>query len=196
MKRKIVVIDTETGGIDASKHSILSIALCVLHGGGIDGKLYMLIKEPNIEATDEALVINKLTRSQLLAEGWSPGNAVDRIEAFLLEHDFRDPRKVTLGGCQTDFDVSFLKRLYGFTDRDYAKRYDRRVLDISHGALLLEQAGRLDLRGDAPSLENVSRALGVPLDRKDGHNALNDCETTTRVLSRMVDLLRHNDWPT
>lgn len=197
MKRKIVVIDTETGGLDAEQNSLLSITLVVVHGGGIDATLPLSINDPSGTVEDVTVSIHGLTAEYCKLFGSTPGEAVDQIEDFLLMHDFRDPRKVTLGGCQTDFDVNFLKRLYRLAGKDYGTRYDRRVLDISHGALLLEQAGRLDLRGDVPSLENICRAVGVALDRPNGvHTSIGDATATAKVLSRMIDMLRINDYST
>ena len=187
MKRKLLVIDCETGGLDPQMHSILSFAAVVVNAGAIEDMMHLLIAEPEIIAEPEALRVNGLSVEQLKVAGVTPAQAVWALENMLQQHDMRG--RVTLAGCNVAFDVGFMKRLYRLANGDFSGRFSRRTLDVQTGALLLEQAGRISLPGGSASLDSLCDHFGVPLDRGAGHSALEDAEATAQVLHKMLILL-------
>jgi len=189
-KRKLLIIDVETGGLDASKQSILSLAAVVWHAGAIEDHYYTLIAEPEIIAEEGALKVNKLTIEQVQDEGVTPTAAFNALQSMLLKHDMRSD--VRLVGHNVAFDVTFLKRLLrlaGKTDKEYGRLFSYRSLCTQAGALLLEQAGRLDLPGGSASLDSLVKLWGVKLDRTDGHNALADAYATVQVLNKELTMI-------
>ena len=61
--KKLLFIDTETGGIDCGKHSLLSIGLVVWDNDqGIIDSTEILIKNKEYVVTKEAQRINKFLR--------------------------------------------------------------------------------------------------------------------------------------
>ena len=189
-KRKLLIIDTETGGLDPAVQCILSIAAVVWSGGSVEDHYYTLIAEPEIVAEPGALKVNKLTVEQVQAEGVSPFDAFHGLHAMLQKHDMRSD--VRLAGHNVAFDVGFLKRLFrlvGKTDKDYGKLFSYRSLCTQTGALLLEQAGRIDLPGGSASLDALVKLWAIKLDRTDGHNALADAFATAEVLNRELKMM-------
>lgn len=197
MTRKILVIDTETGGLDPEVNAICSLAAVVLHEGSPDGAMHVLINDVEGELEPAALGINGYSRETLQTYGVSPAAAVEALEQFLLFHDMRLPRKVILAGQNTKFDIGFLQRLYLLAGReDYGQTFSRRYLDLMAAGELLYQAGRIDLQDGSASLDSICKAVGVPLRREGGvHNALEDAEATARALSRTIQMIKHTNIP-
>lgn len=188
--RKLLLIDTETGGLDDRENAILSIAALVINQGAIEDEYYSLINE-GVESGligNEALEINGLTLDQIEREGKSPFTVISELECMLLKHDMRGT--VTLAGCNTQFDAGFLRRLYRISGRDASKRFSHRVICVQTGALLLEQAGAIVLPSGSASLESLCKLFSIPLDRSAGHHALPDARATAGVLQKLIRILR------
>jgi len=179
-KRKIVVLDTETGGLDPNTHSILSLGAVVWHDGGIDDTFYTLIAEPEIHADPAALKVNGLNLDTVRSEGADPLSAVLALNNFLLKNDLRG--LVTVGGHNVSFDVGFVRRLFNLAGRKYP--FSHRSLCTQTAALLLEQAGRIDPPGT--SLDVLCKLFGIQV-RAGGelgkHNALEDAKATALLLT-------------
>jgi len=190
--RKLVVIDTETGGLDATEHSILSLAAVVWMDGSIEGKFQVVVKEPNMCVTLEALRINGFTKEILDTEGVSPVTAVHALQNFLLTHDLRS--RVTLAGHNVGFDLGFLKRLYrlaGMSTKEYESRFSHRSLCTQTLALGLEAAGRCDFKGTG--LNALCEYFSIVI-REGGvhgrHDALEDATATAKLLTKELALIR------
>jgi len=188
-KRKLLIIDTETGGLDPAVQSILSIAAVVWNDGGIEDHYYTLVAEPEIVAEEGALKVNKLTVAQVQDEGVSPLAAFHGLQSMLQKHDMRTD--VRLVGHNVAFDVGFLKRLLRLAGQEaaYRKMFSYRSLCTQTGALLLEQAGRIDLPGGSASLDALVKLWAIKLDRTDGHNALADAFATAGVLNKELAMI-------
>jgi DNA polymerase III epsilon subunit-like protein len=186
-KRKLVVIDTETGGLDVNTHSLLSIAVLVWSEGAVEDEFYTLVNEGEIVADEQALKINGLSVERVKAEGVNPLQAVNAITSMLLKHDLR--RDVRIVAHNAPFDVPYVKRLWRLAGRDFAKQFSYRSLCTQTGALLLEQAGRIDLPGGSASLDNLVKLWSIKLDRTGGHNALADAHACAGVLKHEIALI-------
>lgn len=190
MKRKLLFIDVETGGRDASVHAVCSLGAVVLNEGFIDETYYSMVNDQAGDLTEEAGAVHGITRTEMSVKGRSPGQVVEDLEQMFLRHDMRLPRRVVIGAHNADFDISFLKRLYRLAGAEYDVRYERRYMDTQALAYALEQAGQIELYGP-PSLENVCKAAGVPLQRSTQyHDAGEDAIGAARAWSRMVQMIR------
>jgi len=184
---KLLVVDVETGGLDPSEHSILSLGAVVLDEGEVVDKFLATIKEPNFLATEPALKINGFTKERIEKEGHNPEEVVLEFESFILRNDFDDD-KIVLAGHNVNFDIGFIKRLYSFTKQSYESRFSHRVLDTQTAALLLKYAGRITT--EATSLDALCACFGIK-GRKKGtpHTALEDAELTAELLKRELKML-------
>lgn len=187
-KRKLLIIDTETGGLDPMKQSILSLGAVVWNQGSIDDTFYVEIAEPEIIAEEAALKVNGMVVDTLREQGSSPSLAIAGLENFLLKNNLGT--RVTLAGHNVSFDVGFLQRLYRLAAKDYGKRFSHRALCTMTAAMLLEQAGKLDQR--SLGLNALCAAYGIVIreEGKEGrHNALEDAVATAKLLTKLLSLL-------
>jgi len=135
---RLLIIDTETGGLDPRKNAILEVAGVVWErnpgqAGRILGKFRYDVHDPSGICEPRALEINGIDPAR--NNGMSPEIVVALIEKFIQEvylddcdgafHLLMNPRvggcpcieKIVLAGHNVGFDVGFLKRLYDLADR-------------------------------------------------------------------------------
>lgn len=183
MNKKILVIDTETGGLNAETHSILTLGAVVWNDSFIEDKLEITIAEPEIIADAKALEVNGLTVEEVQAKGVSPLQAVMTLQNFLQKNNMRG--KVTLGGHNVSFDIPFMRRLYRLAGTDFDKQFSYRYLDTMQIAFLFNFAGKFNLT--SVSLDSLTKYYGCSPDRVDGkHGALGDAEATAKCLTKML----------
>lgn len=190
MGQKLLLIDTETGGLDPRIHSILSFAAVVIHDGAIEAFMYTLVNEgPSIISEDAALKVNGLTLEKIRAEGAGPLEAVNTLEHMLSQNDMR--RGIIFAGHNVAFDIGFMKRLYGLAGKQdvFEKRFSHRSLCTQSAALLLMHAGRINPAGNSVSLQSLVDMWAIPLDREAGHDALNDARATAAVLKKELQMV-------
>lgn len=187
--KPVLVIDTETGGLDCEKHSLLSLAAVVYADGMVRDQLYLLIKEDDIVAEESALKVNGLSLDMIREEGFSPKEAVASLENFLDEH--RLTGRIRVVAHNAAFDIGYLKRLYKLAGKNYGKRFSYQYVCTYTGAFLFEMAGLLKLEKGSASLDNMIKLFGIKLDRSEGHNALNDAVACAELLGRYISMLRH-----
>lgn len=113
-------VDTETGGLDSSRYSILSMAMVKWVDGEIKEKYDLgFIKEEFIRWTTKALEINKIKIEDVKKHGKHPTEIcliiLDIIEQTKEDH--------VLGGHNISFDVGFIKRLFNLGYYKYPFSY-------------------------------------------------------------------------
>jgi len=187
MKKRLLLIDTETGGLDATRHPILSLAALVLDcEGQVLDQTYTLIFDPRtMDAEESALKINGLSVEKIVAEGLYPAQAISRLVEMLRRHDMVE--SVTLVGHNVAFDAGFLKRLWdvaGATQESFDILFSHRKICTQSAALLLEQAGVIAPGGS--SLDALVQYFGITLNREQGHNALNDALATAELFECLL----------
>lgn len=187
MAQRLLIIDTETGGLDPIRHSILSLGATVWEEGHQIAEIELLIAEDEIIADDEALAINRIDTQQLKLDGLSPKDAIARLEVFILEH-FNDNDQVSIAGHNVGFDVGFLKRLYRLAGRSYKKRFSHRLLDTASIMGFLRIAGMLPIENSG--LEAGLKYFGVEVHKEVRHSALGDAKATAALLSAMIELVQ------
>lgn len=184
---KLVIADTETGGLDPQMHSILTLGAVVWEDGKVlDHGFHFIVQEPGWEGgiTQEALDVNGLTREQIMA-GASPSFVVTAFEQWLNEHGIYGRAK--LGGHNINFDIGFMKRLYRLAGRKWP--FDYHVIDTMAAAQILILAGRLPVK--YVNLDTLTKHFGIKIRAGAGkHNALEDATATAKLLSTLVDMLK------
>lgn len=191
---KIVIVDTETGGLDAQNSAILSLGATIWENGTVaDAGFHILIQEPEWEkhVDQKALDVNGLTREQIMA-GASPGFVVTAFEQWLDEHGMFG--RIKMGGHNVHFDIDFMKRLYRLADRKWP--FDYHVFDTMAAAQILMLAGRIPVKH--VNLDTLTKHFGIEI-RADGvagkHNALEDATAAAKLLTELVDLLKVHPLP-
>jgi len=177
-----VVFDLETGGLDASRDSILSIGAVRMHGCRIDlgGVFGSLVKPSGGAPSRESVRVHQLTPSELANQP-----AIEEALPAFLEYC----GGAVLTGWHVEFDLAFL--------RAWAKRLKlpapaNKSLDVLGLYLAIRGGKASQLLEELPlkdaTLYSVARALGVS--PKGAHDALGDACLTAQVLQRFLSILR------
>lgn len=187
MKKHILFVDTETGGLNPHEDSILSFGAALIYDGAIVDTFYTLIREEKIIVNPAALKINGLSVEKVQAEGVPPLMAVKKLVAFLNKNGLK--KNVQFAAHNAPFDMPFVKRMFDQGGQDFNKVFSYRPLCTQTGALLLDLSGRISLPGGSASLDNLTKFFHIDLDREAGHNALQDAIAGAKVLIREMELI-------
>jgi DNA polymerase-3 subunit epsilon len=188
---KMLVIDTETGGLDPTRHSILSVGLVVWHDGAVEVAEEIHIAEPEMVVEPEAMEINEIDTRWLARNGLPPARAVGRIEqvittSFPIE---RDP-KVPVAGHNVHFDVAFIRRLYSLAGLIQGPRFAHRLLDTASVLKFLALAGLIT--ESATSSTHAFKHFAIEFAPGERHSALADALATAELLTRTLELVRNH----
>jgi DNA polymerase-3 subunit epsilon len=181
MKTRLIVLDTETGGLDPARHALLSVA-------AVDsaGQSFYEVVSPAPEwiVEPEALAINGLSESFLRDEG-QPESIVMHDLAMWL----KDRPGTILAGCNPSFDFNFLAAAAA---RQGIRWPHRRLLDLTAAAWAAYERGHIDLPiwpDGSPKLNLDSIAGALDLYRTGAtHNALEDALLTQACFAKLISL--------
>jgi DNA polymerase III epsilon subunit-like protein len=197
-----LVMDTETGGMDAGRHSLLSVAAVVIEEGTIlDQDEFLLNPELdgfplNVEAG--ALAVNKLNLDQVRAIGLAPRAGALRLQSMLRKHGVRG--NVTGIFHNALFDVPFIQQMfrlareaesqapaYGSQLPTFQNVLNHRTRCTMQMANLLMDAGVIQVKGS--SLGLLCDYFNVRFEGQQ-HSALTDARATAQVYFKMIQMLR------
>lgn len=183
---ELLIVDTETGGVDPREFSVLSLAAVVWRGGRIEGEFDVFIAEPELKSEPEAMAINRIDLGWLRRHGVPPAEAVERFHAFLRANLGGTPadKKISLVGHNVNFDVGFLRRLYSFTGHRYEDYFSHRVMDTASIIRFLILAGKLPLEN--ASLSAALEFFGIKVEKWERHTALADARATAELLNHAI----------
>jgi DNA polymerase III epsilon subunit-like protein len=187
---KLLIVDTETGGLDPSKHSLLSVGAVVWQDGQVTDKFEVFIAEPCPNLDPEAMQINQINITWLWEHGLQPRRAIEKFHEFLSRNfdSLEGGEKIPIAGHNIGFDIGFLKRLYELVGMDYGKVFSHRVLDTAGIIQFLIIAEKIQLPG-AGSTE-AFRHFNVAIDPLNRHTALGDALATATLLNRLIGVIR------
>jgi DNA polymerase III epsilon subunit-like protein len=197
MSRKLIVVDTETAGLDAAQHSILSFSALIYQDGGVTGEFYTLVAENPLcldtredaeraEGDPGAFAVNGIGLNDLIGAP-TPWLAVQKFVNWLGANELYGQQ--TLVAHKAEFDAAFLRRLWRLAGADFEQQFGHRYLCTQSIALLLDYAGRINLPGGSASLDNVAGVFGCAR-AGETHDALEDARLCARVLSKMLDRVK------
>ncbi len=183
MPHRLLFIDTETGGLDPGKHSLLSLALVVWDGGEIIDSREWLIDDGVLAVTAEALAINCIDLEKHRQTARSPQNVMPEILAFIEKH-FPGKEKITLAGHNVHFDAAFLKTFFSANNKDFSEFFSHRIIDTSSILHYLYLAGKLKRK--AVSSDEAFALFDIKVEGR--HTALGDALATARLFTQMLRL--------
>lgn len=179
---RLVVIDTETGGLDPAQHSLLSIGLVAYDG---NRRAELFVREPSITTHPRSMAINGIDLAYIESHGISPAKAVDAVEAFL---DHVGKRPVMLAGHNIAFDLAFMRRLYALAGRPAPAEFTHRSVDTHALLWALAATGRLP--PEATSSDGAFSYFGVSPPEALRHTALGDALATRELLVRLLEMVK------
>lgn len=181
---KVLFFDTETGGTDPKKHSLLSVGACVLDldTGEIEDKFECFVKLDSVDdyvITEGAFKVHGITAEYCMEHGVSIEEIRDRMFDMWVGCE-------VVGGHNVQFDIGFTEEhmLEGEAFRDH---FGYRVLDSFPAVLLL--AGSVQASGQ--TLSQAVKAFKIDMSDIRGkfHGALFDAIASARVSYHMRRLL-------
>lgn len=183
--RRLCFIDTETGGLDPSTHSLLSVSLIIWEAGNILDKLHVFINDGELKVSPEAAKINGYNKEEHLTKAIYPDVAILLILQFLSKH-YLDHEKVKFAGHNVAFDIGFLgyfltKFGKGFT---FFKRFSHRSVDISAIMTYLYIIGKLETEIDG-SDQSIAH-FGIEVEGR--HTAEGDNIAIIKVFEKLIEI--------
>lgn len=179
---KILFFDVESGGLDDSKHSLLSLGFVVFMNNKIIDEMEIFIKKEHYHVDKEAMVINKIDLEQLKKNGIEEKEALIKIRNFIQLH-FPNKRAL-LGGHNIYFDIAFLKKLYRENNENFSELFEHRTIDTCSIMKFLYFCGKLPK--EIQSLTSASKYFNIKLNEKKRHGALYDAELTSKVFTKLI----------
>ena len=188
---KLLVIDTETGGIDPDRHSLLSIAAVVWDDGRVAGEIEILVGEGDLTVTARALEINRIDLVEHARRAVPPADALSQLLEFVVEH-FRPElgigEQVVLVGHNVAFDAGFLRRLCRLAGAAFPAEFSHRMLDTASVLRFLSLAGFVPASAIASSEAFTYFDVHIPAEFR--HTALGDARATAELLTRLLGLIQ------
>lgn len=187
MPTDLLFLDTETGGLDPARHSLLSLGLVVGARSGIHHELEILVQHPHYEVEAEAMAVNRIDLARHHAEALPPEEALAVLDIFLEQHFPHRCRPISLAGHNVSFDRDFLATFLASQGRAWRPRFHHRLVDTHSIAAALRDAGRLDL--DDLGSTALFRHFGIEVPDALRHTALGDARATFHLYWKLVEAL-------
>ncbi|MEP7318648.1 MAG: 3'-5' exonuclease [Panacibacter sp.] len=184
---KILFIDTETGGLDPSKNSLLSLALVVWQEFEIVGSKEILINDGLLNSTPQALKINGINLEEHKKNAFHPKEVLKEFDDFLNFH-FLSNEKITLAGHNINFDVNFLKYFLLENNYSYFKRFSHRYVDTATILYYLYLSGKIKQK--AISSQEAFDLFGISVEGR--HTALGDAIATAKLFTILLRIISKN----
>jgi len=183
---RILFIDTETGGLDPQKHSLLSIGLVVWESNsGILDSTQLFVKSTEYIITKEAQSINKFDREMHDMMALKPKDTIKRMIEFLGEY-FEVNHAIPLAGHNTQFDINFLKKFLDENGRSFGSIFSHRIIDTYSILRYLFYCGKIDQ--NIVSSSEAFHYFNIKVDSR--HTALGDAIATANLFDAMMKLIR------
>lgn len=178
----IIFIDTETGGTNPEKHSLLSVGLVAWNQqDGIFDAQEVYIKSNIYSFTREAQRINKFNLEQHNKLAVSAKTAVEAIRSFAI-YNAKKRTGIQIAGHNIQFDVAFLKKLFEEQNRSFSRLFSHRMIDTFSILKFLEDAGKIKL--DQLSSAGAFNHYGIKVHGR--HSALGDAIATAELYEALL----------
>lgn len=185
----MVVIDTETGGLDPSQHSLLTVALIVTRNLEIIASKEWYLKHDAYHTTERAIEINGIDIEAHDESATPAAEAISDMLDFLDYHRLPEER-IVFYGQNTIFDKQFVEA--AVEQIGHMKRYrsivSHRYIDLMSITAFLNFSGQI--KTDSLSLNAVITTLGIENGQR--HSALCDARITFRALIDLYRLQKNN----
>lgn len=182
---KLLFIDTETGGIDPKKHSLLSIGLVVWDcKEGITDSIEILIKNNEYIFTKEAQKINKFNKLEHEKNAISQKDSLNLMLNFIYKH-FSMDELIPLAGHNTQFDVNFLKEFLTENGRSFNRIFSHRIIDTYSIIRFLVYAGKISEEISSSSQAFIKFNIKV----ENRHTAKDDAIATVKLFESLLELI-------
>jgi DNA polymerase-3 subunit epsilon len=188
MTNAYLFLDTETGGLDAGRHSLLTLGLVVGDAAGVRESLELALRHEPYVVSGGGMKVNRIDLAKHHETALGPAEALAALDAFLERH-FGPSAPITLVGHNIAFDRAFLGAWLDSVGRPLEPRFHHRTIDTHAVAAALQDAGRLpgELR---LSSDGLFAHFGIQVPEADRHTALGDALATFALYWKLVEAAR------
>jgi len=181
-------LDTETGGLDHTRHSLLTLGMVVGDGPVRVDQREFQIRHKEYSVTASALGVNKIDLVAHDRHAVDPKDAWQGMQTFLTNH-FAPDTSIILVGHNIAFDRAFLSTFLRSLGADIEEHFSHRSIDTHAVAAALRDAGRIPAHVSLNSSALFDYFnIAIPVGSR--HTALGDAITTFELYWRLVDLVR------
>jgi len=188
LKHPYLFVDTETGGLDPARHSLLSIGLVLGDGGEVRHSLELLLKHDTYVVDGAAMRVNRIDLAKHHAEAMDGGTLMAVLDVFLDQYFPCKKEPIFLVGHNVAFDREFLQAFWKSQGRDFESRFSHRLIDTHSLAAGLRDAGRLSVESLGSTALFAHFGIHVPEEQR--HTALGDALATFELYWKLVELAR------
>lgn len=182
---RLLFIDTETGGIDPQKHSLLSIG-CVVwdRKEGILAKKEYFVRHKNYITTKESQKINGFNQNDHESKAIDGSSIIVDLLDFCSNY-FEVNTLIPLAGHNTQFDVGFLKMFLIDNGRSFNSIFSHRIIDTYSIIKFLEYSNII--RENVSSSAQAFNYFGIKVENR--HSALDDALATVQLFENALSSL-------
>jgi DNA polymerase III subunit epsilon len=185
---RYLVFDTETGGLDSSRHSLLTLGLVAGGAAGVAEGLEIAVRHEPYLVSAGGMKVNRIDLVAHHEAALDPGPALEALDAFLSRH-FDPESPVILVGHNISFDIAFLRIFLESQGRSLEPRFSHRSVDTHAVAAALRDAGRIPAEVKLSSTALFAH-FGIEVPAEKRHTALGDALATHALYWKLVELAR------
>ena len=183
MKRKLLFIDTETGGVDSNFHSMLSIGLVVWSDGKIIDQKEILVNDEVLNISPQAIQLNKIDIEEHKKVALVGFDVIKEMKEFI---DKYFPKEIiTLAGHNVGFDVNFIRNFCHKYKFDYSGRFSHRSIDTSSILQYLFDSGKL--KKNIVSSDDAFEFFKIKIAKR--HSALSDALNAAELYNKLIKFI-------
>ena len=190
---KVLVFDTETGGLDPDKHSVFSFGAIAgdLDTGEVFETYEAYHKLPSIDDyvyVNEAIEVHSITPEKAFREGVPSTEIQDKMMDLWTKYSC-----VLVAGHNVDYDVRMVaQQIFGISVLEFNSNFGYRKLDSL--PLVRLMAGTDNIKSGA-TVKQVIKMLSIDISDLGGayHAALFDAICTFRILHKFRQVLTDPD---
>lgn len=182
---KLLFIDTETGGLDPEKHSLLTASFVTYEDGEIKAAAEWRIKNKDYIVNPGALRVNNID----LAEHDSKASEKDFVVKEMIEfvkESFGDEKPV-IAGHNINFDINFISKLFKECKEFWPKYASHRTIDTCGILRFLYHVGKVD--EDIAASDKAFKYFGIEVVER--HTAYGDVCATVDLYNLLLELVKN-----
>lgn len=179
----LLFLDTETGGLNPFKHSLLQVGLAAYKNGMVIDTLEFTLAHDKYIVTEQAMKVNGLDLKKVKEDGLSPKEAIAKVIEFVGVNFGKE--KPILVGHNPSIDKYMLRQLFESMNFEMDDYMSHRMIDTMSLIWGLHIAGKLPIQ--ACSSNGAFEYFGIEVKKR--HNALDDCLATVELYKRLIQLL-------
>lgn len=179
---KILFIDTETGGLDPEKHSLLTVAFATYQDGEIKEAAEWSVKHKDYIVNATALKINNIDLVEHDSKAKEKEFVVREMIEFIKEA-FGEEKPV-IAGHNINFDINFLSKLFKECREFWSKYASHRTLDTCGIIRFLYHSGKIT--EDVAASDKAFKYFGIEVLER--HTAYGDVCATIELYNLLLEL--------